>query len=61
MQSVDFKQVAHQLIDQLPEGSSWNEAIYEMVARKEIELSLEDSEAGRTISVEAIRKEYGLD
>ena len=61
MQSADIKQVAHQLIDQLPEDCSWNDAIYEMVVRREIELGLEDSEAGRTMAVEEIRKEYGLD
>jgi hypothetical protein len=61
MSSVDIKQTAHQLIDQLPEGCSWNDAIYEMVVRREIELGLKDNEAGRTSAVEDIRKEYGLD
>lgn len=61
MQSADIKQAAHQLIDQLPEDCSWNDAIYEMVVRREIELGLEDSKAGRTMAVEEIRKEYGLD
>ncbi len=61
MPSADIKTVAHQLIDQLPEGSTWNDAIYEMVTRREIELGLDDSEAGRTTPVEDIRKEYGLD
>lgn len=60
MQPADIKETAHQLIDQLPEGSTWNDAIYEMVARREIELGLKDSDAGRTTSVEDIRKEYGL-
>ena len=61
MQSANIKQTAHQLIDQLPEDCSWNDAIYEMVVRREIDLGLEDSEAGRTMAVEEIRKEYGLD
>lgn len=61
MSATDIKTVAHQLIDQLPEGSTWNDAIYEMVTRREIELGLEDSDAGRTTPVEDIRKEYGLD
>ena len=61
MSATDIKAAAHQLIDQLPEGSTWNDAIYEMVVRREIELGLEDSEAGHTASVESIRKEYGLD
>ncbi len=61
MPAADVKTVAHQLFDQLPEGSTWNDAIYKMVTRREIELGLEDSEAGRTTPVEDIRKEYGLD
>ena len=61
MQSANIKQTAHQLIDQLPENCSWNDAIYEMVVRREIDLGLEDSEAGRTMAVEEVRKEYGLD
>lgn len=61
MQTTEFKQAAHQLIDQLPEGSSWDEAIYEMVVRREVELGLEDSDAGRTTAVDDVRKEFGLD
>jgi len=61
MSSADIKETAHQLIDQLPEGCSWNDAIYEMVVRREIELGLADSDARMTTMVEDIRKEYGLD
>lgn len=61
MHTADIKEAAHQLIEQLPEGSTWNDAIYEMVVRREIELGLEDSDAGRTTSVEDVRKEFGLD
>ncbi len=61
MQTADLKHAAHQLIDQLPEGSTWNDAIYEMVVRREIELGLADSEAGLTTSVDDLRKEFGLD
>lgn len=61
MQTADIKNIAHQLIDQLPEGSTWNDAIYEMVVRREIDLGLEDSDAGQTTAVEDVRKEFGLD
>ena len=61
MQTADMKNIAHQLIDQLPEGSTWNDAIYEMVVRREIDLGMEDSAANRTTSVEEVRKEFGLD
>lgn len=61
MRSSNIKETAHQLIDQLPEDSTWNDAIYEMVVRREIDLGLDDSEAGNTTSVEDVRKEFGLD
>ena len=61
MPSVNIKDVAHQLIDQLPEGCSWNDVIYEIVVRREIELGLEDSDAGRLTTIEDVRKEFGLD
>lgn len=61
MQTADIKNAAHQIIDQLPEGSTWNDAIYELVVRREIDFGLENSEAGQTTSVEDVRKEYGLD
>ena len=61
MQTADMKNVAHQLIDQLPEGSTWNDVIYEMVVRREIELGLKESDVGRITSVEDVRKEFGLD
>ncbi len=61
MRSSNIKETAHQLIDQLPEDSTWNDAIYEMVVRREIDLGLEDSEAGNTTLVEDVRKEFGLD
>jgi len=61
MQTAEMKNVAHQLIDQLPEGSTWNDAIYEMVVRREIDLGIEDSNAGRITSLNDVRKEFGLD
>ena len=61
MRTSEIKLAAHQLIDRLPEGSNWNDVIYEMAVRREIEIGLEDSEAGRTNSVEEVRKEFGID
>ena len=55
-----IKQAAHQLIDQLPENATWNDVVYEMVVRQEIEKGLEDSEAGRTTPVEKVMEEFGL-
>ena len=61
MANANVKETARELIDGLPAESGWDDVIYEMVARREIELGLEDSEAGRTTPVEDVRKEFGLD
>lgn len=59
MPSANTKQVAHELIDRLPDNASWDDVVYEMVTRREIELGLADSEANRTTPVEDIAKEFG--
>ncbi|HEX9811204.1 MAG TPA: hypothetical protein VGA88_03860 [Burkholderiales bacterium] len=60
MPSTNLKQAAHQLIDKLPEDATWDDVVYEMVARREIELGLADSDANRTTPVEDVAKEFGL-
>tara|TARA_R110000782_G_scaffold127183_6_gene218751 strand:+ start:2088 stop:2282 length:195 start_codon:yes stop_codon:yes gene_type:complete len=56
-----IKQAAHQLIDQLPDNADWDDIMYEMAVRKEIEKGLNDSNAGRTTPVEDVMKEFGVD
>jgi hypothetical protein len=60
MPTANLKQTAHELIDQLPDNASWDDVVYEIVARREIELGLADSEANRTTPVEDVAKEFGL-
>lgn len=57
----DVKRIAHHLIDQLPDGVSWEKLLYTLQIRGDIEAGLEDSKAGRVISTEALRSEFGLD
>lgn len=57
----DIRQAAHRLIDQLPANATWNDVVYEIVVRQEIEKGLEDSDAGRTTPVEEVMKEFGVD
>jgi predicted transcriptional regulator len=63
MQSTlsNIKQAAHALIDLLPENASWDDVMYELMVRKEIELGMADSEAGRVTPVDDVRKEFGLE
>ncbi|OGI69795.1 MAG: hypothetical protein A2W18_14135 [Candidatus Muproteobacteria bacterium RBG_16_60_9] len=60
MAKANLKQAAHQLIDKLPENATWDDVVYEMVTRREIELGLADSEANRTTPVEDVAKEFDL-
>jgi hypothetical protein len=52
MPTTNLKQVAHELIDKLPDDASWDDVVYEMVTRREIEAGLADSEANRSTLVE---------
>lgn len=61
MQTANVKETAHRLIDQLPDNASWRDIVYEIVVRREIELGLSDSEAGRTTAVADVMKEFGID
>lgn len=56
----NVKQLAHELVDQLPETATWDDVIYEIAVRREIEIGLADSEAGRIVSVEEVMKEFGI-
>ena len=54
------KEEAHQLIDRMPDGATWDDLIHEIYVRQAIERGLADSEAGRTAEVRVVRSQYGL-
>jgi hypothetical protein len=54
------KDQAHEMVDRMPEGSTWDDLIREIYVRQVIEQGLADSEAGRTTDVGEVRKKYGL-
>jgi len=58
--AIDIKQTAHQIIDQLPTDATWDDVLYRIVERREIEAGLADSAAGRTTPVEDVMKEFGI-
>lgn len=55
-----LKQQAHALIDELPDSATRDDVVYEMAVRHSIEWGLADADAGRLVSVEAVRREFGL-
>lgn len=60
MQSTTLKEEARRLVDQLPETFTWDDLIHEICVRQAIESGLADSAAGRTRSVEEVRREFKL-
>lgn len=60
MQTANTKAEAHKLIDQLPDDATWDQLAYHIEARASIERGLADVRAGRTLSHEETKKEFGL-
>jgi predicted transcriptional regulator len=60
MQGLTIKEEAHRLIDGLPDEATWDDLMYRIYVRQAIEAGMEDSEQGRTVTVEAVRQEFGL-
>ena len=54
------KDQPHEMVDRMPEGSTWDDLIRQIYVRQVIDHGLADSEAGRTTSVGEARKRYGL-
>lgn len=52
MATTNVKAAAHQLIDQLPDGVTWDEVAYEIEVRASIERGLADSDSNRATPVE---------
>lgn len=60
MPSANVKAAARQLIDQLPEGVTWDELAYEIEVRASIERGLAEAEAGQLIPQQDVEKKFGL-
>jgi len=58
--AANAKAAARELVDRLPDSATWDDIVYEMVARREIERGIADSEAGRTTSIEKVLEEFGI-
>ena len=55
-----IKQRAHELIEALPDDATWQDLLYALDLRGDIEAGLADAKAGRVTGAEDRRREYGL-
>ena len=55
-----IKQRAHELIEALPDDATWQDLLYALELRGDVEAGLADAKAGRVTDSEDLRREYGL-
>lgn len=60
MLTTNIKETVHQLVDQLPDDTSWAKVLYTLQVRHDIEAGLADVDAGRVLTTEQLRKDLGL-
>ena len=58
--TVSIKQRAHELIEALPDDATWQDLLYAVELRADIEAGIADAKAGRLLEVEELRRDYGL-
>jgi predicted transcriptional regulator len=58
--TVGIKQRAHELIEALPDDATWQDLLYALELRSDIEAGLADAKAGRVTDTDELRREYGL-
>jgi len=60
MAASSIKEQARELVEKLPENSTWDDLMHEIYVRQAIEAGLADSREGRTSDVEQVRRKFGL-
>jgi predicted transcriptional regulator len=55
--TVAIKQRAHELIEALPDDATWQELLYALELRGDVEAGLADAKAGRVTDTEDLRRE----
>ena len=57
--TVAIKQRAHELIEALPDDATWQDPLYALELRGDVEAGLADAKAGHVTDSEDMRQEYG--
>jgi predicted transcriptional regulator len=53
-QPTDIKQVAHRIVEQLPDDASWDDLLYKIYVQQSIDRGLADVAAGRLVAHEEV-------
>lgn len=60
MQRPSIRERAHALIENLPDGASWEDLMDSVYVLQAIDRGLEDSRNGRTLSIAEVRAQFEL-
>jgi predicted transcriptional regulator len=60
MTAQNLKNEAHRIVDNLADDATWDDLMYEIYVRQTVEAGLRDSEEGRVIDVDELRRKFGL-
>ena len=60
MTNATIKDEARKLVEQLPEGATWEDVQYQIYFRQAVDSGLKDSREGRTRPLEEARRRFGL-
>ncbi len=60
MQTENIKNEAYKMLDKLPDKATWDDLMYQIYVRQAIEAGIKDSDEGRTVNVNEVRKRFGL-
>ncbi|HAC91130.1 MAG TPA: hypothetical protein DCF63_10950 [Planctomycetaceae bacterium] len=60
VEKTDIRTKVQETIQSLPDSASWDDVMYRIYVRQKIENGLKDVSDGNTLSVEEVRKRFGL-
>ncbi len=60
IENTSIKTKAHETLQTLPDNASWEDVMYSIYVRQKIENGLKDVAEGNSLSVEEVRKRFGL-
>jgi membrane protease subunit (stomatin/prohibitin family) len=58
MQTINIKQEAHKLVDQLPDGATWEDVMYEAYVRQAVQEGIEAADRDEFASDEEVRRRF---
>lgn len=56
----NVKSEAVRLVNELPESATWDDLMYRIYVRQCIDAGVADADADRVVSVEEVRRRFGL-